>query len=436
MLAYFFFKKYLFSRRAGSLIRTISWISLLGVAMGVLSLIVVVSVMAGFHEVIRERLMGLEPHVVVTFAAATPEERLRQNVQRLHELGQSFGVLDIVRVYSQDLIVRTLDGVFSGGLARGYDARDLENFFARVNTLNQRAQQREERGKATLDPNRAKGADLIETTVAPYAGVRPGEHEVVLGVDLARTLGALEGDQVLLIPPEGLLAPKGEMPLYERATVVGRVSTRVSDLDSKLILYDTHKTLLRMVRSPSREKAVEVRLKDTDKTEAFKAAALGQFPAARVESWRDRNEALFFALRMEKLVMTMFLGLSGLITSFSIVSVLSLLISQKRTEIGLMMAMGCTAQQMRQIFVGIGFLLSSGGIGLGLTLGLILCAVIDRYPLALLPDIYYDSTIPVLVTPELLSVIVVMAILVAAMSAYLPARTLTRWTPAETIRRR
>lgn len=432
-MSWFLFKKYLFSGRAGSLIRLISWISLLGVCVGLMSLVVVVAVMSGFHEVIRARLLGLEPHVVITFPIGTTSDQLLGQAQSLQSDGKKDHLEEVVPVESQDLIVRTLDGVFSGAIAKGYPASDLERYMKRTDRLNREALEREDRAKHHTKPDDQTG--LAATQFVPET-TELKEREVALGADLARSLGVLEGDQVLLIPPEGLLAPKGELPVYERVTVVARVSTRVADLDSKLVLYDSAKSLRRMVRSPSRERLIEIRLDSPNRADAYKAQMQKAFPKARVETWKDRNEALFFALKMEKLVMTIFLGLSGLITSFSIVSVISLLVSQKRREIGMMMALGMTARRVQRVFVGIGFLLSFAGVTVGVSLGLLICTVIDRFPIPLLPDIYYDSTIPVQVTPELVGIVIGLAFVVAVMSAFLPSRGLSKLTPAETFRLR
>ena len=429
-LSWFLFKKYLFSGRSGSLIRLIARLSLLGVCVGLMSLVVVVAVMSGFHEVIRSRLLGLEPHLVMTLPLKSSAIEQNDVIQRLRGLKDMAKSDEIAPVESQDLIVRTLDGVFSGGIARGYPTADLERFVHRMERLNREASDREERARRHSQDEVVKGASSFVPEAVDFK-----EGQVALGTDLARSLGVLEGDQVLLIPPEGLLAPKGELPVYERVTVVARVSTRVADLDSKLILYDSSRSLKRMARSPSRERLIEIRTTKSSQMEHLKGELQSQFPNIRVETWRDRNEALFFALQMEKLVMTVFLGMSGLITSFSIVSVISLLVSQKRREIGLMIALGLTARGVQRVFVGIGFLLSLAGVTAGLSLGLAICALIDRFPLPLLPDIYYDSTIPVQVTPELVVIVVALAFIVSAMSALLPSRGLSKLTPAETFRR-
>ncbi len=424
MLAFYFWRRYLFSGRAGSLIRLISWISLLGVTVGVMSLIVVVSVMSGFHAVIRGRLLGLEPHLTITLPPKSSAATLDDFSNKI----KAEKISEFVVVDSQDLIVRTLDGTFSGGVARGYLTEELDAFLKRTDQLNRENAAREENAKSRI----RKQEDIIPSFI-PQA-VKLKEREVVLGSDLARSLGVLEGDQVLLIPPEGLLIAKGEVPLYERVTVVSRISTRVTDLDSKLVLFDNSKTLTRMKLSPSREKLIEVRLDDPNQSENLKLKLTKLMPNAAIQTWQDRNQALFFALKMEKLVMTIFLSLSGLITSFSIVSVLSLLVSQKRKEIGLMLAMGLSPRRIQRIYVGIGFFLSFNGIALGLLLGLLLCELIDRYPIPLLPDIYYDSTIPVLVTKDLVFLVSGLSFVVALMSAFLPARGLSKLTASETFR--
>lgn len=406
----------------------------MGVAVGVSALLIVVSVMSGFHKVIRDRLLGLEPHIVVTLPARVSEFELGRKILQIEQITAKFDPLAVTRVQSQEVILRSLDGTFSSGLARGYSSADMKSFLARVRQLNTRALQREEAAHVV-----AGDEDSLTGAFTPALSddeVPVKERQVILGIDLARNLRVLEGDQILLIPPESLLLPKGEVPVYERVTVAGRVSTRVAEVDSKLILFNVQSTLTKLRNSPSREGLVEIRLRDSSLSETLQAELKRELPTLQIDSWRDRNQALFFALKMEKLVMTAFLGLSGLITSFSVVAVLSLLISQKRREIGLLMAMGLSRNQVQRLFVAMGFLLSAFGVAGGLVFGLLTCAFIDRFPISLLPDIYYDSTIPVLVTVPVVLAILTGAFLLAVISAFLPSRGLSRLTPAETFRLR
>jgi lipoprotein-releasing system permease protein len=422
-----FFLRYLFSKRAGALIRTISWICVFGIGLGVMSLIVVLSVMNGFNGTIRDRLLAVDPHLVV--GSIVSENRDSTEIRSsLAELQSEFGQIrsvDTDLVESQDVILKTLDGTFGGAIAKGMDVGDLQNILVSVQKVGQR--------------HKGHYGEEIEVRdlEAGVGGVkelaRLGPKEVILGSDLARTLRILEGDQIMVIPPESLLKPKGEAQVYETVTVKALLNSRVADIDSKFMFYHLGQTLGQFKKSASREINLELRFKDPGDHVLYEGDLHKR--GFRTSNWIERNEALFFALKMEKLAMTIFLALSALITCFSIITVLVLLLTQKRRDLGILMAMGLSQTRTRWIFTRVGMILSLTGMLGGLGLGLGLCWVLDKYPIDLLPDIYYDSSIPVLVTRELVYFVIFISVLVAFVSSYFPARANTvRW-PALALRR-
>ena len=260
------------------------------------------------------------------------------------------------------------------------------------------------------------------------------KDEVVVGLDLARSLGIFEGDPIIILPPETLLLPKGEAPPYAKFKVKSLLSTRLPDVDGQWIFFNREANTTSLSQVLSRVETLEIRLKDPFLDEEVKTSL--EKAGFKVTTWRERNKALFFALRLEKWAMSLFLGLSTLITCFAIISVLLLLIHQKRQEIGILMAMGLSQKKLKQIFVGIGLFLSLVGMGGGLVIGLTTSYVIDRFPIEVLPDIYYDATIPASV--ELLQIfgIVVFAIALALFASWFPVKWSLRDSPSECLRRR
>ncbi|MEK7355491.1 MAG: FtsX-like permease family protein, partial [Bdellovibrionota bacterium] len=248
----------------------------------------------------------------------------------------------------------------------------------------------------------------------------------------ARSLGIFEGDKITLIAPEALLLPPGEAPPFERALVKSLITTNIADIDAKMIYYGQGKSLAAFRLSPSREIGVEVRMPDPEDFSSLKGEieALG----AKSESWVDRNSSLFFALKMEKLAMGVFLSLAALIASFSIVTVLVLLLTQKRKDIGLLMSLGLSPKQTRGLFVRVGLILSMIGIGGGLVLGIVFCLVINSVSIPILPDVYYDATIPATVEPKFVLGILLVASVIAFLSSWFPARATTRETPSSALR--
>jgi lipoprotein-releasing system permease protein len=419
MLTWDFFKHYLLSKRAGSVVRTVAWLCIVGVAIGVTSLIVVLSVMNGFNRSIQRRLLAVEPHLVVTIPNIKTAEQI-ELTPLYHYLLKQNGV-QTEAYESQDILIRTVDGTYGGGVARGV-AGDSLNYIMR------------EAEKAELARSGPLAASDVPTAPLSAESSHLEAGEAIMGVDLARSLGVFEGDEIVVIAPEGLLLPAGEIPHFERLKIRGLITTNVPEVDGKLIYYGRGKSLLQLRDSSSREVGIELRLPNPEDYSGLKTEI--EKRGGQVSTWVERNSSLFYALRLEKICMGTFLGLSALIASFSIVTVLVLLLMQKRQDIGSLMAMGLSARGARFLFLRLGLLLSAGGFGGGLAIGLSICYIIQRYPLSILPNIYYDTTIPARVDPGVILLVSLFSLLIAFFGAWWPAKAHTSLTPAEALRSR
>ena len=412
MLVWDFFKKYLLSRRAGALIKTISWISIISVFLGVAALIMVTSIMNGFNETIRKRMFGIEPHVVIQSEKLGEEGEFQlEETKALFE--NKKGVESTAYVTKTDVILRTFEGLFGGGIAKGYSRAELNQLFQRIHELNQK--------------------DSEVKTAAP--AIELGPNEVIMGVDLARSLEVFEGDEILLIPPETLLLPPGESGNFQKVKVASIVYTRLADVDSKILFYDRQLGLPFLSRSPSKKSQLEVRLHNPRGVEGFVRLNKLTLDNFKTSTWQSRNEALFFALKLEKISMTTFLGLAVLITGFSIVSALVLLISQKKSDYGILLAMGLSMSQGQKLFSRLGFVLAGLGIVSGTLVGVALALYLQFFPPDVLPAIYYDSTIPARVDGLTVVVIVGAALFFAWLGTLLPVRSLLKMTPTEALRK-
>ncbi len=410
------FRHYLLSRRAGALVRTVAWLCISGVALGVAALVVVTSVMNGFNEQIRKRLLAIEPHLVVKIPGAKNTDEILA-----HPLYQELRSRPGVRAEifeNQEVIVRTVDGLFQGALAKGMEADSLAQIIRESHDI--------------ARSGRIPDENAFETPELQAESLRLGSGEVLVGIDLARVLGIFEGDKIVLIAPEALLLPVGEAPPFERVSVKGFLRTNLEDIDANMIFFARGQSLGAFRRSPSREIGFEIRIPDPLKADELKKELVAK--GLQAETWVDRNSALFYALKLEKIAMSVLLGLAALIASFSIITVLILLLMQKRKDIGLLMAIGLSPRATRALFVRVGIILSSIGILGGLFFGLVVCFVLATYPLSILPNIYYDTTIPASVDPRFIIGILVVAGVISYLSAYLPARTATAELPVEALR--
>ena len=390
-----FFKKYLFSKHSGSVIRTISRVVIVGVGVGMTALVVTTSVMNGFNRTIKTRLLTTEPHLVLS---QTPETELE--VALIESLGSDHRLPTerVTQITQQDVIIRTFDGLFGGAVLQGYHEADLKDFLERI----QQAQE------GSFQPD----SRFFELK----------EDEVILGVDLARSLGIFEGDLMLIIPPETLLLPPGEVGAFQRAKVKAVLNTRLPEIDGQLVIYNQASGLQTIARAGiARQDIYQIRLEQPEKAALF-AKLLKTHLGVDAETWQERKRTLFLALQLEKWAMTFLLGLSVFLTSFSIAILLMLLMYQKRRDRGILRSMGMPANQLQKIFVSIGFYLALLGMGSGIVLGLILSFLLDRYPIEVLPDIYYDSTIPAEIDLVKTLWIIGFAFVLSLLASLIPAR--------------
>lgn len=416
MLSWDFFTHYLLSKRSGALIRVVAWMSMAGIAIGVAALIIVLGVMAGFNQVIRQRHLRVEPHLVIHGPPHEKSPVWLENSSLLIEKVLDGQLEEVAPYTSQDVILKTVDGYFAGAVAKGMKRDSMLNFIRRVETLDARTSRQSDVPLAPVDPE----------------SWQLGADEVLIGSELGEALRLVAGDKLILIAPEALLLPADEAPPMQTVIVRGFFMSQLADVDNKLLIFDSDTSLKALSNTASREMGLEVRLKRGDEYQLPQAEL--KSAGLNVQSWPERNAAMFFALKMEKLAMTVFLSLSALITSFSILTVLILLISQKRKEIGILMAMGMNRRQTRRVFAQLGLWLALVGVAAGSFLGVLICFIVDRYPINLLPSIYYDRTIPAEVSLTMLVVIFTVAILIAGVGSWFPAHLSAKLLPAEALR--
>ncbi len=395
--------------------RVISWLCILGVGIGVAALVIVLSVMNGFDDAIRKRLISVEPQLIVHAAASQTEEVsnfIRRNAPPDNPVRLS-------PFESQDVILRTNEGFFGGAQARGLSDSSIQNMIIESRRLH----------------NEEVRSDGAGTILPETSGLTLEAGEVVLGLDLARGLNIYDDDEITVISPETLLLPAGTLPPYEKLKVRAIIRTNVPEVDGAMILYGIQKSMKRLQRDSSRETGVEVHLKYPYDFLSLKQSL--EASAYRVESWEDRNKALFYSLKMEKVAMGLFLSLSVLIASFSILTALVLFVTHKRSEIGVLMTMGLSRRRATLILTSVGLVLSSTGVLGGLLFGLLLCWFLDSFPHVIqLPRYYYERHIPVLVDPQIIIFLLLVSTAVALVSSWLPARFITRGTPSQLLRPR
>jgi lipoprotein-releasing system permease protein len=306
-----------------------------------------------------------------------------------------------------------MDGQFHGAIARGVSEESLKFMVEQLHQME--------------DHKKRDNVQFWNLEDLPSKG------EVLVGVDLARSLGVFEGDYLTVVPPEGLLLPPGESPKFEKVRVSKIISTNLSDLDSQFVFYQRGKTLNTLASAASRKVGIEVWTPEGKDLNGLKEE-VEKFSDVVAETWMDRNSVLFFALRLEKLIIGVFLGLAGLIASTSILSVLALLMSQKKRDIAILKTLGLSDRRTVKIFTQMGMMLAAFGLIPGVLLGTVISFYIEKNPVNILPDIYYDSQIPALVDTNLIWGVLVVGFLVCLGGAWYPARASIEIQPAQALR--
>lgn len=365
-----FFHHYLFSKKAGALVKIISWISFISISIGVAAFLLVLSIMNGFNQNLYNRILAAEPHLTISLNNLDQNKRnfLKDYFQKKSE--KNFFFTEV-----QDVILRTTDGIFSGAQAKGLSSSAFDFFFRELKKTTNFSKKSIFNYNSSLDLNNF------------------ADNEIFLGSDLAISIGALEGDQLILVSPETLILPSDEIPIFDTVNVKRILTTNIAHLDNSYIFYLKNKGLNKIKDNNNLTSQMEIWLNKINSYQKIEKELENK--KYQVHSWRERNSSLFYALKLEKIIMGLFLGISAIIASFSIITVISLLISQKKYDIVILRALGLNYQNISLIFRNIGFLLSFLGIVSGVLFSLVVCFILIKFPIKIVPDFYYDNYIPV-----------------------------------------
>lgn len=400
-IGWMFLRHFLFSTRSGALIKIISWLCILGIGTGTFALVVVMSVMNGFNTSIRQRLLSVEPHLVVNFNQAS-EDMQNKAKEWLTQKHYAFDETE-----TQDVILRTQSGFVQGAIAEGVSQA----------TLNQ-----------IIEGNRKQKSISVDEA----SEFKLGPEEVLVGGGLGDIMGLFDGDPLAVIAPESLLGGRSSLPVYEMVKVKDFLRTDVESLDTHTFFYIKNKALSRLQHTASLERSMEVRMPNPEEYQESKnyLEQLG----LKVASWKDRNSNLFYSLKLEKFVVGILLSLSTLIASFSLVTLMIILITQKRKDIGVMLAMGSSADTITNVFQFMGMCVACIGIFGGILIGVPTCFFLKYYSYGLLPNIYAETNLPAEVHFNQILWILVVAIVFANLIAWLAVRRISHLTPVEALR--
>ena len=394
--------RYLRAKQKQTFISLITFLSIAGVTVGVMALIIVIAVMAGFEADLKNRILGVESHLVV-MQRDGPIPHYRHV---LDKIGDTEGVKAATPFIATQAMLRSTSGA-SGAVLRGIDPGTADGV---ISGIDGRLLERED-------------------DASPFPGI-------LLGRELARNLGVLKNDAIYLISPRGMLSPIGHVPAMKRFQVKGFFSSGIYEYDGSLafVSMDEAQKLLRLDAASA--SGIELRVENiyaVKKIAARILAALG--PAYATRDWMQMNQNLFSALKLEKTVMFIILTLIVLVAAFNIASSLIMMVMEKAKDIAILKAMGATHQSIGKIFVYKGMMIGAIGTFLGVVLGLGLCFLLERYKFIELPgDVYYITTLPVRLELLDVAMIALAALAICFLATLYPARQASRLNPVEALR--
>jgi lipoprotein-releasing system permease protein len=398
-------RRYLRSPHRPAVLRLVTLLSVLGVAAGVATLVIALAMNSGFRETLQDRLLGVTAHITITEPGADAIHNYRELGERL---AKTPGVRSVTPALYQTVLL-SAGGNASGVVVKGVDsALEIKSDEALTHIVD---------GQADFSPD----AD--------------GIGAIILGHMLAEELKLRVGDNVTLMSPSGRLTPFGMVPRTRTFRVTGIFNSGFYDFDAHWG-FVTLASAQNLAGVGDEVIALEVRVSQIDHAaEIAKQLEAAAGPLYKATSWMEENHALFSALRLEKLVTAIFIGLITFVAGLNIIVVLSMTVTDRARDIAVLMAMGARRKQVRNIFFMQGLTIGSIGTLAGLILGYSAAWIAGTYRIIRLdPSIYSVPYVPFHANIFDALWIAASAILICAAATFIPARAAAKILPVDILR--
>ena len=381
-------------------------ISMSGVAVGVMAIIIVIGVMTGFTQELRQKILSVNADILV-LKLGGPFTSYQKEVAEIEAVP---GVVSVAPfIYTQ--VMFSAPGNISAGVIRGLDPQAIRS-------------------------GGPKGLKVIQGQFTDLAEFAPEEPPpLAIGTEMARNLNLRPGDYLNIISPLGNLTPMGRLPRMKPFRVNAVFYSGMYEFDNSLV-FTSIPAVQEFLGLGHRITGLEVEIRDIYAAERLQGKILERLGSGYYcKNWMQMNSSLFAALKLEKITMFIILTLIILVAAFGIASTLFMMVMKKTKEIAILKSMGATRQAILRIFIMNG--LAIGGLGtiVGLGLGLGLCGLLKKFEFIKLPaGVYGLSTLPVLVQPQDVLAIVLAAMAISFLATLYPSWQAARLDPVEAIR--
>ena len=474
--------RHLRGRKSG-FVTAIGIFSIVGVSFSSCTLTTVLSVMGGFSEDLKHKILATNAHVVVDNYGADLaglvgedgklEEGWGELLERVRGVEGVLAATPVVqaevmmnaRTNNHGILLKGIDPASFSDVSRVLDELDKgevgylahpERLFAKIRerrarlyglddekpdrSAAKRAPPGVDGGAADGGPTNAGadagdggpavlGADsFVPAPKSPRGRVLPA---VIVGRELASSLRLYEGEEVNIISPIGDIGPTGPIPKSRPFRVGGVFFSGMYEFDS-LYVYMGLEDAQRFLRKGDRISEIHVAVEEPDRADAVGAAiraALGE--RLRVRAWQELNASLFSALKLEKIVMFIFLSLAIVVASFCIIATLSMLVIEKEGEISILMTLGATGAAVRRVFRFEGLLIGLVGTVSGLLVGIGLCLSLEHVGLPIDPEVWYIDALPVSISPFEVAAVGVASLATTQIATFIATLVASKPNPVE-----
>jgi lipoprotein-releasing system permease protein len=396
--------RYLLARRKQAFISLISFISVIGVGVGVMALLIALALMTGLQGELRDRIVGSAAHVYVFKAGGIRD--VNAEVARLRTVPRVTGAAPVVQGKA---LVTTAGG--------GEAFIELKGILP-------------EAEKTVTELEKAIQAGSLDA----LNGEAETANGIIIGRDLATRLSVGIGDSLQLMTSEGTLTPFGPMFSRRPLRVVGIFSLGLFQFDEGYGFM--HLRGAQRVLGKEMPDFIELRVDDMFAAEEVAQAVVDRLgPEYGPQTWADMNRALFSALWLEKMAISITIGLIVMVAALNIIASLVLLVMEKNRDIAILKTMGTSAASIRRIFMLQGLIIGIVGTTAGALAGLVLISVLDRYKLIQVPmDVYQISYVPFTLEPLDFVVVILSAVLICFVATMYPSRQAAKLDPAQALR--
>ncbi len=399
--------RHLLARRKQVFISLISLISIMGIALGVMALVVVIAVMSGFEKELKKKILGNTAHIMVMKygGAIKNYESLTTTISKLSGVKEAAPF-----ILSQAMLTRGRQ--VSGAGIRGIDQNH--------------------------DPLRKKLEGMLVDGHYFSTGKenKNSSPEIILGSELAKNLGVKPGSNLRLVAPSGSPTPLGLIPRMQRFSVIGTYTSGMYQYDSALG-YTTLAAAQKFFALPAQVSGIAVEVTNIyDSGEIAKEIQQELAYPYWARDWISMNRNLFAALKLERITMFIILALIIMVAAFNIISTLIMVVMEKHKEIAILKTMGLSASRVMRIFVWEGMIIGFAGTLLGLAGSLVICELLKRYDFITLPgDVYYfETSLPVDLQLFHLAATAALSLVLAFIATLYPSYRASRLLPAEALR--